>query len=48
MKIIDTTTFFEEEMMMDIRFNILNQYVDYFVVCEALFTHRGDKKKNKF
>jgi beta-1,4-mannosyl-glycoprotein beta-1,4-N-acetylglucosaminyltransferase len=48
MKIIDTTTFFEEEMMMDIRFNILNQYVDYFVVCEALFTHRGDKKKINF
>ena len=28
MKIIDTTTYFEEKMMMEIRFNILNDYVD--------------------
>ena len=48
MKIIDTTTFFEEEMMMDIRFNILDKYVDYFIVCEALFTHRGDRKNINF
>ncbi len=48
MKIIDTTTFFEEEMMMDIRFNILDKYVDYFIVCEALFTHRGERKNINF
>jgi beta-1,4-mannosyl-glycoprotein beta-1,4-N-acetylglucosaminyltransferase len=45
MKIIDTTTFFEENMMMNIRFNILNQYVDHFIVCESLYTHSGKKKK---
>ena len=44
MKIIDTTTFFEENMMMDIRFNILNSYVDKFIVCESLYTHSGKKK----
>ena len=48
MKIIDTTTFFEENMMMDIRFNILNSYVDKFIVCESLYTHSGQKKKCKF
>ena len=48
MKIIDTTTFFEENMMMDIRFNILNQYVDKFIVCESLYTHSGIKKKINF
>ncbi len=48
MKIIDTTTFFEEKMMMEIRFNILNEFVDEFIVCEALFTHRGDRKKINF
>ena len=48
MKIIDTTTFFEENMIMDIRFNILDPYVDKFIVCESLFTHSGKKKKRKF
>tara|TARA_B100000676_G_C17950191_1_gene771587 strand:+ start:341 stop:1225 length:885 start_codon:yes stop_codon:yes gene_type:complete len=48
MKIIDTTTFFEEKMMMEIRFNILDEFVDEFIVCEALFTHRGDRKKINF
>ena len=48
MKIIDTTTFFEENMMMDIRFNILNPYVDKFIVCESLYTHSGKKKNINF
>ena len=44
MKIIDTTTYFEEKIMMNLRFNILNQYVDNFIVSEARFTHSGKKK----
>ncbi len=48
MKIIDTTTYFEESMMMDIRFNILNSYVDKFIVCESLYTHSGKKKEINF
>ena len=48
MKIIDTTTFFEENMMMDIRFNILDPYVDKFIVCESLFTHSGKRKNVNF
>ena len=48
MRVIDTTTFFEENMMMDIRFNILNPYVDKFIVCESLFTHSGKRKKINF
>ena len=48
MKIIDTTTFFEEKMIMEIRFKILNKYVDHFIVCESLFTHSGQKKKINF
>ena len=45
MRIIDTTTFFEEHLMMDIRFNILDPFVDKFIVCESLYTHSGEKKK---
>ena len=48
MQIFDCTTYFEEDLMMDIRFNILDQYVDKFIVCEALFTHSGNKKKINF
>ena len=48
MQIIDTTTFFEENMMMDLRFNILDPYVDKFIVCESLYTHSGKKKNVNF
>ena len=46
MKIIDTTTYFEEDLMMDLRFNILDPFIDKFIVCEARFSHSG-KKRNK-
>ena len=48
MKIIDTTTYFEEELMMNLRFNILNKYVDKFIVSEARFTHSGQEKNINF
>tara|TARA_B100000900_G_scaffold413602_1_gene438002 strand:- start:230 stop:1114 length:885 start_codon:yes stop_codon:yes gene_type:complete len=48
MKIFDCTTYFEEDLMMDLRFNILNDYVDKFVVSEAVFTHSGNIKEIKF
>ena len=48
MKIIDTTTFFEEHLMMNLRFNILNYFVDHFIICEARFTHSGKKKEINF
>ena len=35
-------------MIMDIRFNILDPYVDKFIVCESLFTHSGKKKNVNF
>tara|TARA_X000000950_G_C13863472_1_gene639709 strand:- start:947 stop:1834 length:888 start_codon:yes stop_codon:yes gene_type:complete len=48
MKIFDCTTFFKEKMMMDIRFNILNEYVSKFVVVESRFSHSGQKKELNF
>ena len=48
MKIFDCTTYFDEDLMMDLRFNILNNFVDKFVVCEARFTHSGNKKEIRF
>ena len=48
MKIIDTTTYFEEDLMMDLRFNVLDKYVDEFIVCEATFSHSGKEKNINF
>ena len=48
MKIIDTTTYFEEKLIMDIRLNILNPFVDKFIVSEARFSHSGKEKEIKF
>lgn len=48
MKIFDCVTFFEEKKLLDLRFNILNDYVDYFVICEGLYNHKGLKKKKNF
>ena len=48
MKIFDCTTFFDENLMLEVRFNILNKYVDKFVVAESKYSHSGDKKKLNF
>ena len=48
MKVFDCTTFFDENLMLEVRFNILNKYVDKFIITEAKFSHSGDKKKLNF
>ena len=48
MKIFDCFMYFDEEVVLDVRLNVLNNYVDYFVVVESKFTHRGDKRDLKF
>ena len=47
-KIFDCITFFNENFITNIRFEILNKFVDYFVVCESIYDHRGQKKKLNF
>ena len=48
MKIYDCTTYYSEDMMLDLRFNILNEYVHKFVVIESTFSHSGNEKKLNF
>jgi len=48
MKIIDCTTYYSEDLMLDVRFNILNQYVDKFIITESKFSHSGAKKPLNF
>jgi beta-1,4-mannosyl-glycoprotein beta-1,4-N-acetylglucosaminyltransferase len=48
MKIYDCTTFYSEKMMLDLRFNILNDNVYKFIVVESCFSHSGEKKNFNF
>ena len=48
MKIIDCITYFNEPMLFDLRLNILEKFVDEFLVCEARYTHAGKKKNLNF
>ena len=48
MKIFDCTTYYDDELIIDLRFNVLNEYVDKFIVCEAKFSHAGKEKKLNF
>ena len=47
-KIIDCITFFDNTLMFELRFNILKDYVDLFVICESEYDHRNNKKKLNF
>ena len=48
MKIFDCFMYFDEEVVLDVRLNTLDQFVDYFVIVESKFTHKGDKRELKF
>ena len=48
MKIYDCCIYFDENLMLDMRFNILNEHVDKFVVVEATRDHSGNSKKLNF
>jgi beta-1,4-mannosyl-glycoprotein beta-1,4-N-acetylglucosaminyltransferase len=48
MKIIDCFMFFNEDLILDIRLNELDKYVDYFVIVESNFTHSGEEKGFNF
>ena len=47
-KIIDCITFFDNNFIFDLRYNILEDYVDYFVICESKYDHRNNPKKLNF
>ena len=48
MKIFDWSMYFDEEIVLDVRLNTLNDFVDYFVIVESKFTHKGEKRDLKF
>ena len=48
MKIYDCFMYFDEEVVVDVRLHTLNEFVDYFVIVESKFTHKGESRKLKF
>ena len=48
MKIFDCFMYFDEEVVLDVRLNTLDKYVDYFVIVESSFSHKGDNKNLMF
>ena len=47
-RVFDCITFFDENFLVNLRFEILNNYVDYFVICESKYDHQGNEKKLNF
>jgi beta-1,4-mannosyl-glycoprotein beta-1,4-N-acetylglucosaminyltransferase len=40
--------YFDEDLLLDLRLNFLDKYVEKFVITEATYTHNGTKKKLNF
>jgi len=38
----------DEDMLLDVRLNILDKYVSNFIICEASFNHNGSSKNLNF
>ena len=48
MKIYDCFMFSDEKLLLDLRLNSLNRYVDKFIITEAKYLHNGEPKKLNF
>ena len=47
-KLIDCITFFDNNLIFEIRYKILNEFIDYFVICESKYDHQNNLKKINF
>jgi len=48
MKIYDCFSYWDEDLLLELRLNILDEYVDYFVIVEGNKTWQNNSKKLKF
>ena len=44
MQIFDCFMFSDEKMLLDIRLNVLNDYVDEFIIVESKYKHNERKR----
>ena len=40
--------YFDENLILETRLNILDEYVDYFIIIESKFNHKGEERKLNF
>jgi len=40
--------YFDEDLVLELRLNTLDKYVDYFVIVESDYNHKGDKRELRF
>ena len=45
-KLFDCITFFRENFITNIRMEIIGNHVDFFVICESKYDHKGKKNLN--
>ena len=48
MKIFDCFMYFDEDIVLDVRLNFLNDYVDKFIIVESEYNHKGEKRSPQF
>ncbi len=48
MKIFDCFMYFDEDVLLDLRLNYLNSYIDKFVIVESNYAHSGKKRNLNF
>ena len=48
MKIFDCFMYFDEDVVLDVRLNFLNDYIDKFVIIESKYNHKGEKRTPLF
>ena len=48
MRIYDCFMYFDEEMILEIRLNALEPFVDHFIIVESVYNHKGEKRNLQF
>jgi len=48
MKIYDCFMYNNEDLILEIRLNYLDEYVEKFIIIESKFDHQGNQKKKFF
>ena len=48
MKIFDCFMYFDEDIVLEVRLDYLDEYVDKFVIVESRYNHKGEKREPQF
>ena len=48
MKIFDCFMYFDEDLLLDLRLNHLDKFIDKFIIIECSYNHKGEEKKPHF